>query len=162
MDTALLQMSHCSRITLRCTSLVKLLFRQLFDCVMLYSCPDISKSGSHFRSCSCSSLVKISATGIVAACSLVSISVAKSRIIYQKDYFLILLKESSVAVVIEKKISTQKPVSSWNIWRQTEVKSDSIILRQPVHITLVPLCSIYVLCNSEMPLGFFFATCSWC
>lgn len=63
MATALLQMSHCPRVTVRRTSLVRLLFRQLFVAVMFYSCPDITKSGSHFRSCSCSSLVKTSTQG---------------------------------------------------------------------------------------------------
>lgn len=146
MDTALLSMSHWPRMTVRCISLVKLLFRQLFIYMMLYSWPDISKPGSHFRSHSFSSLVKISTTGIVAACSLVSmLCVANSHAIYQKDYFLILLKESCVTLIIEKKIIMQKPVSSWNIWQWPEVNSDNVILRQSVHITFVSLCHLCAL-----------------
>ena len=72
--------------------------------IILCSCPDISKSGSHFRPCSYSSLVKIS-TEIFAACSLMCVlCVAKCHIIYEKeDYFPIWLKVSSVWLLLQKK-----------------------------------------------------------
>lgn len=117
-----------------------------------------SASLAVIRPCSYSSLVKISTTEIFAACSPMSVlCVAVSHIIYQKeDCYLILLKKSSVWLLLQKKrISKKKPFSNWNTWHWPEVKSDSIILRKSVQNTFVPLCSlsIYMLCNNEMPLA---------
>lgn len=56
--------------------------------IMLYSCPDISKSGSHLRPCSYFSLVKISIAEIFAACSLMPVlCVENSHITYHKVVF---------------------------------------------------------------------------
>lgn len=112
MGAVLLPKSYYPIMTVRLTSLAKLLFRQLLIYIMLSSCPDINQSGGHFRPCSCSSPVNISTTEIFcimqsdvcALCSKQADYLVESRI------FSNITKGKFYVTVIIEKI---KRISAW-------------------------------------------------